>query len=179
MRRFHSGPVLILAVIAGLHFVSPRKVFAQASTLVQTPQPEVILTKLSPPVYPMLARQAHISGEVRVQVSIRADGTRASAQLWSGHPMLAPAALESAKQSTFECRSCEEPLTTYLLTYTFEFKDDGDCCNAIDRPPEVTQRQGHVTIVSAPICLCDPASTLTKVRSAKCFYLWKCGYSDH
>ena len=170
----------MLAVIAGLHLVFFRNAFAQASAPAQTPQPEVILTKLSPPAYPMLARQAHISGEVRVEVSIRVDGTRASPRLFSGHPMLAPAALESAKQSTFECRSCEEPLTTYLLTYSFEFKDDGDCCNAIDRTPEVTQRQGHVTIVSAPICLCDPVSTLTKVRSAKCFYLWKCGSSpDH
>jgi TonB family protein len=179
MRRADLGPVLILAAVAGLHLLFLRNALAQASAPAETPQPEVILTKLSPPVYPPLARQARISGEVRVEVRIRKDGTRASAQLVSGHPILAPAALESAKQSTFECRTCVEPLTTYLLTYTFELKDDGDCCNAMTRAPEVTQRQGHVTIVSAQICICDPPSTLTKVRSAKCFYLWKCGCSDH
>ena len=122
--------VLILAAVAGLHLVFLRNAFAQALAPAQTPQPEVILTKLSPPVYPPLARQARIAGEVRVEVSIRKDGTLAPARLLSGHPMLAPAALESAKQSTFECRTCVEPLTTYLLTYTFELKDDGDCCNA-------------------------------------------------
>ena len=108
--------VLILAAVAGLHLVFLRNAFAQALAPAQTPQPEVILTKLSPPVYPPLARQARIAGEVRVEVSIRKDGTLAPARLLSGHPMLAPAALESAKQSTFECRTCVEPLTTYLLT---------------------------------------------------------------
>jgi TonB family protein len=174
-----QGLVLILSVVAGLHLVFLRNAVAQAPVPTQTPQPEVIITKLSPPAYPQLARQAYISGEVRIQVSIRVDGTRASVQLFSGHPMLAPAALESAKQSTFECRGCEEPLTTYLLTYTFELKDDGDCCNAWAHAPVVTERQGHVTIVAPPMCICDPSSTITKVRSAKCLYLWKCGVPDH
>jgi TonB family protein len=175
MRRVRLGPVLILAAVAGLHLLFLRNALAQTSAPAQTPQPEVILTKLSPPVYPPLARQARISGEVRVEVSILKDGTLASAQLVSGHPILAPAALESAKQSTFECRTCVEPLTTYLMTYTFELKGDGDCCNATTRASDVSHSQGHIVVIASAQCLCDPSASLRRFRSAKCLYLWKCG----
>ena len=175
MRRAHPGLVLILAAVAGLHLVFLRNAFAQALATAETPQPDVILTKLSPPVYPPLARQARISGEVRVEVSIRKDGTLASAQLVSGHPILAPAALERAKQSTFECRTCVEPLTTYLLTYTFELNDDGDCCDATTRASDVSHSQGHIVVVAPAQCICDPSASLRRFRSAKCLYLWKCG----
>ncbi len=162
------------------HFILSGNALAQASTAVASPQPEVMLTKLSPVIYPPLARMASIVGEVKVQVGIRNDGTVASAELISGHPMLKQAALESAQKSQFECHECGEAVTTYLLTYSFEANDDGSCCDALDRVPEVTQKQGHITIASARICLCDPASTLSKkVRSAKCLYLWKCGFTNH
>lgn len=153
---------------------------AQAPTLPEASQSEVVLTRLSPVIFPPLARMASIVGEVKVQLGIRKDGSVTSAELVSGHPMLKQAALESAQKSQFECRGCGEAVTPYLLTYSFESKDDGDCCNAQLRMPEVTQRQAHITIVSAKICLCDPGATLTKkVRSAKCLYLWKCGHSNH
>ena len=176
MKRVRLGPALALLLLY-LAFVG--SLLAQASAPAETPQPEVILTKVSPPIFPRLALQARIIGEVMVQVGIRKDGSVASAELVSGHPMLKQAALESAQKSQFECRGCSADITPYLLTYTFETKDDGNCCDTQSRAPEVTQRQAHITIVSAQICICDPSSTLTKVRSAKCFYLWKCGISDH
>jgi TonB family protein len=180
MRRVLLGLVLTLAAVAVLHLVALGDVLAQAPTPLETSKSEVVLTKLSPVVFPPLARMANIVGDVRVQVGIRKDGTIASAELVSGHPMLKQAALESAQQSQFECRGCSEAVTPYLLTYTFEIKDDGSCCDAQSRVPEVTQRQAHINIVSAQICICDPAFTVTKkIRSAKCFYLWKCGLSDH
>jgi TonB family protein len=179
MRRGHLRLALTLTAVAVLYLVLPRNALAQAPAPPKSPQPEVILTKLSPPIFPRLALQARIIGEVLVQVGIRKDGSVASVELVSGHPMLKQAALESAQESQFECRGCSADVTPYLLTYTFETKDDGNCCDAQSRAPEVTQKQAHITIVSAQICICDPSSTLTKVRSAKCFYLWKCGFSDH
>ncbi len=180
MKRVLLSLVIALPVAAVSHLVFVGNVLAQAPTLPETSQSEVELTKLSPVVFPPLARMANIVGEVRVQVWIRKDGSVASAELVSGHPMLKQSALESAQKSQFECHGCGEAATPYLLTYTFEIKDDESCCDAQSRVPEVTQRQAHITIVSAQICICDPASTLTrKVRSAKCFYLWKCGFSHH
>lgn len=174
------GLVLTLAAVAGLHLVFLGNALAQASAPTETPQLGVVLTKLSPPIYPPLARMASIVGEVKVQVDIRQDGSVASTDLVSGHPMLKQAALESAQKSQFECQGCSQAVTPYLLTYSFEARDDGSCCDAQSRIPEVMQKQAHITIVSAKICLCDPGATLTKkTRSAKCFYLWKCGFSDH
>jgi len=89
--------------------------------------------------------------------------------------MLRQAALNSAQKSTFECRGCSD-VSPYVLTYSFQLRDDGDCCSAMSRGPEVTELQDRVTISVSQICLCDPPSDVTKAkaRSAKCFYLWKC-----
>jgi TonB family protein len=110
-------------------------------------QTGVVLVKLSPPVYPPLARQARIAGDVEVNVHVRADGTVASVELWSGHPMLAPAAVESAKNSEYECRGCTGE-TESILTYTFGFIEDFAPYNRFEE---------------------------RRVPAAKCLYLWKCG----
>lgn len=110
-------------------------------------QTGVVLVKLSPLVYPPLSRQARISGDVKVNIHVRADGTVASAEALSGHPMLAPAAVENAKKSEFECRGCTSE-TEYVLTYTFGFIDDLTPYNKFEDRP---------------------------VRARKCLYLWKCG----
>lgn len=50
------------------------------------------------PMYPQLARQARIAGTVVLQASIGKDGAIQNLRLVSGHPMLAPAAIEAVKQ---------------------------------------------------------------------------------
>ncbi len=50
------------------------------------------------PVYPPIARQARIQGSVLLQAEISKDGTIENLRLISGHPMLAPAAIEAVKQ---------------------------------------------------------------------------------
>ena len=50
------------------------------------------------PSYPPLARQARIQGTVVLQAEISKDGTIENLRLISGHPMLAPAAIEAVKQ---------------------------------------------------------------------------------
>ena len=123
--------------------------FAQDAATAQTPQQsEVVLVKLSPPLYPPLARQARIMGDVRVYVHVRKDGSVESAELFSGHPMLAPTALESARKSRFECRGCGDEVSSYPMTYTFGFLDDGKSKEVVTERP---------------------------ARSAKCLFLWKCG----
>ncbi|HUO17138.1 MAG TPA: TonB family protein [Verrucomicrobiae bacterium] len=50
------------------------------------------------PTYPPLARQARIQGTVILQAEISKEGNITNLQLVSGHPMLAPAAIEAVKQ---------------------------------------------------------------------------------
>jgi protein TonB len=57
-----------------------------------------LLIKKVTPNYPPLAKQARIQGQVILQAEISKDGTIQNLQLISGHPMLAPAAIEAVKQ---------------------------------------------------------------------------------
>ena len=57
-----------------------------------------LLIKKVTPNYPPLAKQARIQGHVLLQAEISKEGTIQNLQLISGHPMLAPAAIEAVKQ---------------------------------------------------------------------------------
>jgi protein TonB len=57
-----------------------------------------LLIRKVQPNYPPLARQARIQGSVLLQAEISKDGTIENLHLISGHPMLAPAAIEAVKQ---------------------------------------------------------------------------------
>jgi protein TonB len=57
-----------------------------------------LLIKKVTPNYPQLAKQARIQGTVVLQAEISKEGTIQNLQLISGHPMLAPAAIEAVKQ---------------------------------------------------------------------------------
>jgi TonB family protein len=150
---------------------------AQGATGASAPENGVVLIKLYPPIYPPLARQAVISGNVEVELAIRKDGSVESAVVISGHPMLKQAALDSAQKSQFECRRCDGLVSSYTLTFAFELRDDSDCCNAWSHSETVSESLGHITISAPHGCLCDPTASVTRIkwRSAKCLYLWRCG----
>src|SRR5882672_10974323 len=57
-----------------------------------------LLIRKVQPNYPPLARQARIQGQVVLQAEISKEGAIQNLQLISGHPMLAPAAIEAVKQ---------------------------------------------------------------------------------
>ena len=50
------------------------------------------------PTYPPLARQARVEGDVVLKAIVSKEGDIKELQLVSGHPMLAPAAIEAVKQ---------------------------------------------------------------------------------
>jgi periplasmic protein TonB len=57
-----------------------------------------LLIRKVQPTYPPLARQARIQGSVLLQAEISKDGSIQNLRLISGHPMLAPSAIEAVKQ---------------------------------------------------------------------------------
>ncbi len=152
---------------------------AQAVRLREAPQTGVILTKLSPPIYPALAHQASIQGDVAVTVLVRPDGSVKSSVV-SGHPMLAPAASASALRSQFECRGCSDAVTPYAMVYTFQIAADKTievANNDGERQSiHVTRSENHVTVLAEPVeIICAYTATLRfRVRAAKCLYLWRC-----
>jgi protein TonB len=61
-----------------------------------------LLLKKVTPDYPETARQAQIQGTVVLDATIGKKGDVESLQIVSGHPMLAPPAIEAAKQWKYQ-----------------------------------------------------------------------------
>ncbi|MDE3166896.1 MAG: energy transducer TonB, partial [Acidobacteriota bacterium] len=76
--------------------VTPKRITiggnVQAAKLIRQPRP----------VYPPLAKQARISGTVRLAAIISKDGTIQDLKVISGHPLLIPSALEAVKQWVYQ-----------------------------------------------------------------------------
>src|ERR1700716_587883 len=75
----------------------PRVATPQRVRVSQGVTQGLLLRKIQPS-YPPLARQARIQGSVLLQAEISQDGSIQNLRLISGHPMLAPAAIEAVKQ---------------------------------------------------------------------------------
>ncbi len=86
------GSVLSSTPVAVPKIATPQRV--RVSSGVSTG----LLVRKVPPAYPPLARQARIQGVVILQAQISKEGNIENLQLISGHPMLAPAAIEAVKQ---------------------------------------------------------------------------------
>jgi TonB family protein len=54
------------------------------------------------PVYPQLAKRMHISGVVKIEVTVAANGSIKNATVLGGHPVLANAALDAVRKWLFE-----------------------------------------------------------------------------
>jgi hypothetical protein len=151
-----------------------------------SPKGEVVLVKLATPAYPPLARQTWISGDVQVVVEVRRDGGVATTTVIQGHPLLAQAALDSVKQSQFECTNCPEAGLSLRLIYTFELEvhhcvEPSASQGKPEQLPKVTQLQNHITVSDSVRAWCNPGTLggleeePRRVRSIKCLYLWRCG----
>ncbi|HME37197.1 MAG TPA: energy transducer TonB [Candidatus Sulfotelmatobacter sp.] len=94
MTRPLVAPILVLIALTSLAAsqVAPEPTRAGDKVMAD------LLTKRVAPVYPPLARQARIQGTVILKVRISKSGDVVNLQLVSGHPMLAPAAIEAVKQ---------------------------------------------------------------------------------
>jgi periplasmic protein TonB len=86
------GSVLSSTPVAVPHIATPQRVRVSSGV-----QSGLLVRKVNP-TYPPLARQARIQGVVILQAQISKDGNIENLQLISGHPMLAPAAIEAVKQ---------------------------------------------------------------------------------
>jgi len=86
------GSVLSATPVAVPKIATPQRVRVSSGV-----SQGLIIRRVNP-TYPPLARQARIQGVVLLQAQISKDGNIENLQLISGHPMLAPAAIEAVKQ---------------------------------------------------------------------------------
>ena len=88
-------------VIGGIISSTPvavPKVAAPTRVRVSQGVTEGMVLRRVQPNYPPLARQARIQGDVVLQAEISKDGAIENLRVISGHPMLAPAAMEAVKE---------------------------------------------------------------------------------
>src|SRR5207302_5386957 len=86
------GGIISSTPVAVPHVATPQRVRVSAGVT------NGLLVKRVQPPYPSLARQARIQGTVVLQAEISKTGDIQNLRLISGHPMLAPAAIEAVKQ---------------------------------------------------------------------------------
>lgn len=89
--------VALLLLLSSLSSLAAAQVVATRVRVSQGVMSGLVDTKVNP-VYPPLARQARIQGKVLLQAFISKTGDVEDISLISGHPMLAPAAIEAVKQ---------------------------------------------------------------------------------
>jgi len=98
--EFSLRLLLLLLVL-----LSPAVALAQAlaNTAAIDPASENLhITKQTSPVYPPIAKAAHVSGQVKLKVEVGADGNVTASKLISGPQMLVGSAQECVKRWQFE-----------------------------------------------------------------------------
>lgn len=94
MKKYLVAALLLLIGFTSLAAsqVTPQRVRASESIM------QALVIRKVAPHYPPLARQARIQGLVIMKVQISKTGDVENIQLFSGHPILAPSAIEAVKQ---------------------------------------------------------------------------------
>lgn len=100
---------LLLAVLLGA-------AMCHASTAAEPARKVVIQVK---PAYPELARQMNVTGTVKIEVVIAADGSVKSLKPIGGHPLL----IQSASEALRKWRFAPGPETTTIVEFQFHHAD--------------------------------------------------------
>jgi TonB family protein len=74
------------------------------------------------PVYPELARRAHIRGVVKLQVKVKTDGTVEVQKILEGEPVLADAAIDAVKKWRANPATINGTRVETISTVTFDFE---------------------------------------------------------
>ena len=171
----NAGPLSRVAVVFSLACASlAGPAFAQSRALP---------VDLPHATYPPIAQSARIQGDVEIAVSVRPDGTIASAAVSPPDiPFLSQAALDAAKRARFDCWRCDDA-APYAIVYGFRLDLD-PCSEPLqDYPTPVAESpdRSRVDTRLAPFidfdCHPHPEPVL-RVRSWKCAWLWKCAVLD-
>ena len=105
------GSLSIFAIMLGFTSISRAQ---QESTRDESGRK--VQTKVAP-VYPDLARRMKISGAVKVEVTVAANGAVKDTKIVGGHPLLANAVVDAVRKWRYEARA-------QASTETLEFRFD-------------------------------------------------------
>ena len=119
MTRSVAGRLLLLVTFTSLaasQIAVPQRVRVDERVM------RALRIKKVDPTYPPSARSARIQGAVALQIQINKSGGVHDIALLSGHPMLAPAAVEAVKQWQHKSYVLNGELVEVETTVTLNFK---------------------------------------------------------
>ena len=78
---------------------------------------QLLIRPEASPVYPLLARQAHIQGAVVLDADISKEGSVDALRVISGHPLLISAAVKAVKEwryKPYKLNGAQVPVNTHI-----------------------------------------------------------------
>ena len=115
-------PLILCSLAFVVFFSSMRLSRTQAVAQTVNDQPTVVAAVA--PMYPPIARSAHTTGDVVVEVKINSRGDVESSRVLSGHPLLQNVGKEIAKKWKF-VSTTEKRSRVVQLTFTFGRVESG------------------------------------------------------
>lgn len=117
-------------------------------------EPTLTWLHVSNPTYPQMARIAHITGRVILEITVQPSGEFTVSRA-IGHPILVQAAKGSLQGAKLRCDGCGDEPHTFSIAYEFK----------MDNPPPP---------LPPPVAEAPPIRR-QRDRSIRCLYLWRCG----
>jgi hypothetical protein len=140
--------VLFVTLLLSVSRCIPQTYAAQPQTAPQAVEKAIEWINIRVPVYPPIARTAHIAGTVAIQISFKGcELDPSSLHVVSGPPLLRQAALDALKQPTIRCGNFSDDATIY---YDFELNENGRCDARISR---LEQTENHIRVFAPPVCV--------------------------
>jgi TonB family protein len=132
-----KSPFAVSLLLLALTALAASQVRAPTRVRVSQEFAQGLIQNKVAPVYPPLAKQAHIQAPVNLKVQISKSGDVENVELISGHPMLAPAAIDAVKQWKYKPYLLNgEPIaveTTVTVNFTLSDKPAAEGV-AVDTP---------------------------------------------
>lgn len=121
-RLFAVGGVWMILISS-----APSQDSSQSRIPIPADGSATLLLRKVAPIYPPLARQARIQGTVILSIVISTDGEVRDTKLISGHPMLAPAAIDAVKQWEYKrSTAVDHPVEVEtIVRVNFRMAEDG------------------------------------------------------
>jgi TonB family protein len=105
LRRIKRWASVILLIIVAGSLIGTRPAFADEESGGRKVKSKVA------PIYPDLARRMNLSGTVKLEVVISANGTVKSTKIIGGHPVLVESAVDALKRWKYEPASGDTTTT--------------------------------------------------------------------
>ena len=152
MRKF-----LFITLLLSASVCISQSTPAQSQTELQNAEKTVEWINIKVPVYPPIARTAHVYGTIAIEVQFKGCELDASSpNILSGPPLLRQAAMEALKQSTIRCGDFSDSRAT--IYYEFKLLSEEKNCRENNPHVEVLGNKVRIEGVACALYSNDSSS---------------------